>query len=724
MKQLIIFCVVIFVSVFSAGKSTTSDVIVIFATLGITTSLLFFDKKLFKLDVSKKILLTFILIHLWALSFSVTQPISFLTSYQTWAYLGIVYLFSFAVSFYLSTSKLRSRFVDGLVLFAGTISLATAFYYISGMKPPQGDLSIFFPTYGHNRLAEFFLPITPFSIFILMDKKRPKLIRSAALISIINLFLSFSRTSLISLLFFPLVAVITNLRTDKKIQKWISAIALIALTMFALFTPIWLTSKGIKSDIHPLLLILDKPFSSKERIVFFIDALSKWSRKMVHGYGPGTYQYTATNPWANDLSTIFVHNHILQSLYEGGLLGLFAEVCLLIWAIVSARRSCRDIKDRLLLSGVLLSLIQAQLDFGWEIPAVYLINLIILFSLCRDPEKNSLLSDSKFSKIIATSLLVFSLSFSLLSFWSVFPWTSSTQGFQKLITSSWEKGDEQLEQKILDNWLRLEGGNGEVYKWLYQFNLRNGDFKKSFNNFIELEKTVYLRNSFSVNDLTQLIDETSLRPDTLSGEERFMLLNIISRNYKPHDFFWLPVNLQMTVYSIIDSIPLSSTPPFLSDSQLAELHYWRYTQMLTEGKTNYDFYQQFIDTALSLNPSNQLYNLISEINKALVKSNEVTLLQFLKQPLQPISTQEKPTILLSLRDHINMKLGDIYMKKNNFVDEIKYRREALKGTQTAVAYIQLAKRLNQLNQEDAAASILKECIKLYPDCRVWYEKSL
>ena len=146
--------------------------------------------------------------------------------------------------------------------------------------------------------------------------------------------------------------------------------------------------------------------------------------------------------------------------------------------------------------------------------------------------------------------------------------------------------------------------------------------------------------------------------------------------------------------------------------------------MLTEGKTNYDFYQQFIDTALSLNPSNQLYNLISEINKALVKSNEVTLLQFLKQPLQPISTQEKPTILLSLRDHINMKLGDIYMKKNNFVDEIKYRREALKGTQTAVAYIQLAKRLNQLNQEDAAASILKECIKLYPDCRVWYEKSL
>lgn len=724
MKQFFIFCIVIFVSVLSAGKSTTADAIVIFSTLGLTGSLIFVNKKIFRLDTSKKLLLSFILIHLWSLSFSVKQSVSFLTSYQAWAFLGIVYLFSFTASIYLSTTKVRSRFAEGLVLGAGIISLVTVFYYISGIKPPQGDLSLFFPTYGHDRFAEFFLPIIPISVYLLLDRKRAVLIRLAALFSITNLFISFSRASLISLFLLPVIAVFVNLSTDKKVKKWISATAVVALVTLLLFTPIWLTSKGFKPDTHPLMYILDKPFTAKERIDYFTDALAKWSRKKISGYGPGTYHFTTPNFRTNPTSTIFVHNHTLQSLYEGGALGLFTEAMLIIWAIISARRSCRGIADKLILAGVILSLTQAQLDFGWEIPIVYLVNLVFLFSLTNDPKKNPSSAGPLFSRIVAISLFVFALLFSLLSFGSILPWTPTPQMFQNLILSSYENGDKPLQQRTIDRWLRFEGGNGEVYKWLYQFNLHNGDLQEAFDNFQKVEKTVFLRNSLNINELTPFIKEMSTSPNALSVQDRFELLKVISNSYEPHDFFWLNEDLQTAIYSITDNLLLPSTTTGLNNLQLSQLHYWKYTQMLTRGMTNYEINQQSIDRAHSLDVSNQRFSLISQINRALTKADTAELLHFLDQLQALTSASEKPTALLGLRDHINMKLGDIYMKKGDLVSEMKHRREAINGTQTPIAYIQLAKRLNQLDQRADSASILEECTKLYPDCRVWLEKSL
>lgn len=724
MRQLFIYSVLILVAVLSAGKSAIADSIVIFGTLGLTALLLFRDKKLLRLDTSKKLLLTLILVHLWSLSFSVRRSVSFLTSYQTWAYLGLVYLFSFAASCYLSTARLRSRFADGLVLLAGIISLATVFYYFTGIRLPQGDLSLFFPTYGHNRFAEFFLPITPFSVYILLDHKRSRTIRIAALFSITNLLLSFSRASLISLLSLPLIAIFMNLSTDKKVKKWILATAVVSLAIVLLFTPVWLTSKEFKPGIHPLLYILDKPFTVRDRIDYFNDALVKWSQRKISGYGPGTYHFTSPNFRANSIPTIFVHNHTLQSLYEGGLLGLIIEAILLIWAIFRARRSCREINDKLLLAGVVLSLTQAQFDFGWEIPIVYLINLVILFSLTKDSEKVPSPAGTSFSKIVATSLFVFALLFSLLSFGSVLPRVPTPQMFQKLISSGYENGDEQLLQRTIDRWLRLEGGNGEVYKWLYQFNFRNGDLQGSFDNFQKTEKTVFLRDSLTINELAPFIKEVSASPDSLSVQDRFELLKAISNSYEPHDFFWLNEDLQTAIYSITDSLLLSSATSGLNNFQLSQLLYWKYTQMLTRGTTNYGINQRTIDLAHSLDASNQRYILISQINQALTKSDVVALLHFLDQLQSPTSPSDKPVVLLSLRDHINMKLGDIYMKKGDSVNEMKYRRDALKGTQTATAYIQLAKRLYQLNQEIGSDTVLEECIKLYPDCRMWFEKSL
>lgn len=723
MRQLIIFYVIVFVSVLSAGKSATADAIIIFGTLGLTALLLFRDKKLLRLDTSKKLLLTFILVHLWSLSFSVRQSVSFLTSYQTWAYLGLVYLFSFAASFYLSTARFRSRFANGLVLFAGIISLATVFYYFTGIRPPQGDLSLFFPTYGHNRFAEFFLPITPFSVYILLDNKRSRNIRLAALFSITNLLLSFSRASLISLLFLPLIAIFINLSADNKVKKWILATAAVSLATVLLFTPVWLTSKEFKPGIHPLLYILDKPFTVRDRIEYFNDALVKWSQRKISGYGPGTYHFTSPDFRANSTPTIFVHNHTLQGLYEGGMLGLLAEAVIIIWAITRARRSCRDRTDKLILAGIVLSLVQAQLDFGWEIPIVYLVNLVFLFSLTNDPKKNHSSADPLSSKIVAIPLFVFALLFSLLSFGSVLPWAPAPQVFQKLILSSYENGDKQLQQSTIDRWLRLEGGNGEVYKWLYQFNFRNGDLQGSFDNFQKTEKTVFLRDSLTINELAPFIKGVSASPDSLSIQDRFELLKAISNSYEPHNFFWLKEDLQTAIYSITDSLLLSSATPGLNNFQLSQLLYWKYAQMLTRGTTNYGINQRTIDLAISLDASNQRYILISQINQALTRADESALLRFLDQLQSLTSSSEKPSVLLSLRDHINMRLGDIYMKKDDLENEMKYRYDALNGTQTATAYIQLAKRLYQLNQEIDSDTVLEECIKLYPDCRTWFEIS-
>ena len=110
------------------------------------------------------------------------------------------------------------------------------------------------------------------------------------------------------------------------------------------------------------------------------------------------------------------------------------------------------------------------------------------------------------------------------------------------------------------------------------------------------------------------------------------------------------------------------------------------------------------------------------INQALFESDELALTAYLDQLPRPPTSPEKPTVLLSLRDHLNMKLGDIYLKKGNLAAELEHRRAALLGTRPATAYLQLAHRLDELNQKSESEATLAECVRLYPSCLIWFTR--
>lgn len=712
MKQIYIFGVVLLVSVLSLGKSNIADIVLTIGTFGLAVVTLISKKN--EISVQNKVLLGLVFLYLWALSFSVRQSVSFLTSYQVWIYLGLVYFFAFMASTYLSSSVALGRIVTGLLYFSGIVSLLTLLYYIFGIKLPQGDLSLFFPTYGHNRFAEFFLPFVPFAVSVIANRKTPKTLRVFTVISLINIAASFSRATLVGLSLLPFITVVLRLKFTQVTKKWLWLTGAGATTLFLGLSPVWLNSPGFDPKAHPLRYIFDKPFTAKDRLVFFVDSIKGWENKKIFGYGPGTYQYTPPNLWSDKTATIYVHNHLLQSLYENGLLGLSVEIVLLVFIFVRARQNCRTNTDGLLFAGVCLSLVQAQLDFGWEIPAVFLINLILLLSLGSRRLPSSQTQPSRLPFVAS----LYSLILVLLFFGGPF-WLPSAHRFQKQILRSQAEGDHKQVESTISKWLSLDRENGSTYKWLFHFSLAQGDLERAFEYLKSLSQTVYQKDELRPGDLTDFLEQVAKHPESLSLTDRYELLDQIDRNFIPNNFFWLVNSQQEAVFSIIDQIISSSSGTPLENYQLAKISYWKYTQLLVSGSKKYPDYTLFIDRARELDSGNELYEKIYRVHQSLISSNESEL-QKTSRSLPDAGKENIPPVLLGLADHIYMRLGELAIVSGDWDKEERYRRQALSGTQTAIAFLELARRYDQRGQKSDFETVIADCARLYPDCPDWY----
>lgn len=678
----LIFLILAASSLLSAGKSSTSDLLVIIASVVFVGILSFIKSNQSNFTRLDKCLIPLVLTYLLFTGFSVVTSISFHTSYRIWTFSGIVLLFAYSSSIYLSTSKAIQGLTSKLILFAGMISLTTFVFYMSGFKVPQGDTNLFFPVYGHNRFAEFYLPLLPFSLFLLFDKTSSRLVKVAIILSLNNFIISFSRSSYLAVILVSLFILATKIIKDKRVRRVSILLMIGSLTICTVLLPVWISSKGFNPKSAPLLYIFNKPFTVTDRINFFKDAIKKWQTSPINGLGQGTYTYTAVNRWVDTQSTSHVHNHPIQTLYESGILGLGAEIALLTFLVTIILRPIRSSPNKLIFLGVTMSFIQAQFDFGWEIPIVFLINLILLFSLFQVSKASDQTIPIRQHVLLKITLFVSIVIFALLSLVEILP--TGTK---------------------LDNVTFPSAGADNMYERL----------KKA-------DEAMFIQDSVNISAFAPVINILSSNSGSLDIKKRYDLVERISRRYAPHDFFWVaPDSLRASVLKMVSDLRSDKDLSTLPTNQVAQINYWLYTKMLINGERLYDDYQHYLDTAVKLDPNNQKYSTVSEINKDLGSADANSLVVDVDLLNNQLKVTEKPTIYLALLDHVYMKVADLKMAVGEYDQEIEYRIMATNGTKSPTAYISLAKRLKKLGRNDESQIYLKQCVDSYPQCGVWYQ---
>jgi tetratricopeptide (TPR) repeat protein len=125
--------------------------------------------------------------------------------------------------------------------------------------------------------------------------------------------------------------------------------------------------------------------NSNGRVQLWESAIDAWESEPVHGIGAGAFGF-----WWNQHGTLpeparDAHSLFLESLAELGPLGLAAVLALIGSGFAAARRlTFGDIDGTVAaLAGVLAAgVIGAAVDWTWEIPAVFGLNLLAISLLC------------------------------------------------------------------------------------------------------------------------------------------------------------------------------------------------------------------------------------------------------------------------------------------------------------------------------------------------------
>ena len=277
------------------------------------------------------------------------------------------------------------------------IVLWGVFMLIPSLPQPSG-MNLFYPSFGHNRLAALLILALPVLIYKIPVPFLGEYASFLLPFLTIMLFLTAGRGAIISLLLGLALTVIWQRRKDQ-IDRFAKVFILlgIAFLFSSHFYSQYLVSFRKPEGFY-------KPLNFEQRFEFYRQGLASFSASPLLGNGMDTFRYLSQKLQSFPLSwSWYNHNHFLDIASGTGLTGL---ILFLIWLLFSFREL---IKSRPVKAGIVCllaaSLIHSQMDYDWQyLSLLFYFILILALNLAKQKPVLSL-SSKPFMSLLAFFIL-------------------------------------------------------------------------------------------------------------------------------------------------------------------------------------------------------------------------------------------------------------------------------------------------------------------------------
>ena len=652
----------------------------------------------------------------------------------------------------LFTTKVLSVCVQFLGTVYSLIFLATLVFKIN----PPDYLNTVRLAGEHHQLASLLVVSIPLILSNLLSKKTGKGIirfsKIALVINLVALVFTFARGAWLTLALIPLLLLVIKKRSVSFLGKYRWAIVLscflVVLVVVLGLINDFKQPDEIQRTARSFTNLHQQSLNFKTRLGYYSQALVRFKQSPVWGTGLNTYTSGLGEISPPGGVTNYTHNFLLQILTETGIFSAIIFSTILIYVVYRlfevAKKSPNSVNIGVFLAFT-LSLFYSFYDFNLNTSLVFLVIFCLAVSVIGSPDDKRgwrggflLLSFSTLGLFIAAGLLstVFYVKAGQLKVGAnhkmasefylksleIFPFNNNY--FKETI----DYLDDHLPEKnevVIKKWLRLNHNNGEMYDFLANRSLDNGDANtalKYINTVLRLEYEPVV-SSKTIQKMLKAVDEPEqavINPELVKFVGLFDSFSL----GQPNIYFSWPV--VSSYYNMV--VDLGSNPNLrafsLQEQRLVLSSALKGCFILdTNVIDNSGQVIGLLDRLMVLDLGNKQYVLYKRVLAGLVSFGSLPEIDRLITELEP-RRQESST-----PSNINYLLSQLYMAKsrhyqliNRQGEELKYVDKAIKVSPlTGSLRIYKINRLRDLGLIEESDQALEECmIEINPLCRRWY----
>ena len=275
-----------------------------------------------------------------------------------------------------------------VILTLGFCLISIVLYLNPNLASYLPVMNMFYPTYGHNHLAEWLLIVIPISWWLALTEKR-NIFKIFPFVFTLMLWLSFGRIATV-LGLIQLVVLLLLFRKANKVdlKKKRSIVFFLIIAVFVAILAAGFTVDRANSPlcdhIHfSKLLCKTNEFSN--RLYYWQQSVYLWKENPLLGSGLMNYaNQSLKHVQVPGFQSAYAHNAVLQSISEGGLVATIPFVLLFGYLLVKVTILVYRSKDHffyILLLSIYSSYACALLDFSWSFKSIYHLTLFLLASI-------------------------------------------------------------------------------------------------------------------------------------------------------------------------------------------------------------------------------------------------------------------------------------------------------------------------------------------------------
>ncbi|KKQ07635.1 MAG: O-antigen polymerase [Candidatus Daviesbacteria bacterium GW2011_GWA1_36_8] len=290
------------------------------------------------------------------------------------------FIIFFAIQPIFSNQRSRKILISFLIITSVVIS-AISLYNTLILRYVNKELegvSFYWVYYGHNHLSALLVFVIPMAFYLIsyLKSKYRLLYFLIPFFLIISLFFTFSRGSIIALIGSFCISLLAFKIISFK--KFLLILFLGALSIF-----LFLLSLKQSSTFFN---ITRDSLEINSRLAYWNKSLVNWYESPIFGTGLDTTRYAKLNTEKKKIpDSYYSQNFFIQMLSDGGIfgfLGSFLLIFYLFWkSYIRTLNSLKSVNNYLYFSiwvGIFASLLNAMIDFDWQLPTVFLLFWILI----------------------------------------------------------------------------------------------------------------------------------------------------------------------------------------------------------------------------------------------------------------------------------------------------------------------------------------------------------
>lgn len=340
--------------------------------------------------------------YLWIIML-ILFAVSTITSWSlSRSYLDLLRYFAYFLIFltirnYSQPENFFTRFYIPMIIINSLIlSFLSLLYFIPQLfipKPPNG-MNLFYPTFGHNHLADILIFTIPLVLFFSPTRNNffGKIWKLLSAFFILILFLTTSRGALFSLTFAVLIFFIFRNRINVRVNKTIIffCTGAILILVFSFFLSNFFNSID---NLNRKPRGYYKPAIKDDRINYLVQSLKGFQTSPILGTGLDTFRYVSQMYREKGVTwTWYVHNHYAEIFLETGIFGGLIFLSLIFLMLIRSSKNI-DIMGKRTFIGLYIALlsssIKSMIDSDWQFLSVFLFFFMgVAFLLSKKREDN------------------------------------------------------------------------------------------------------------------------------------------------------------------------------------------------------------------------------------------------------------------------------------------------------------------------------------------------